>query len=76
VRPAQYAAFGEALFWSLERQFGAAFTPELREAWRALYATVQAEMLRAGMRESVPAADFMSCSLGWNGYPLIWGSSW
>jgi hypothetical protein len=18
----------------------------------------------------------MSCSLGWNGYPLIWGSSW
>ena len=50
VRPAQYAAFGEALLWSLERQFGAAFTPELREAWRALYATVQVEMLRAGMR--------------------------
>jgi hypothetical protein len=46
------AAFGEALLWSLERHFGAAFTPELREAWRALYATVQAEMLRAGMRES------------------------
>jgi len=39
-----------SLLWSLERQFGAAFTPELREAWRALYATVQVEMLRAGMR--------------------------
>jgi hemoglobin-like flavoprotein len=47
VQPAQYAAFGEALIWSLEREFGASFTPELRKAWRALYDTVQAEMLRA-----------------------------
>jgi hemoglobin-like flavoprotein len=47
VTPSQYDAFGEALIWSLERQLGASFTPELREAWRALYATVQAEMLRA-----------------------------
>jgi hypothetical protein len=38
---------GEALMWSLERKFGASFTPELRESWKALYATVQAEMLRA-----------------------------
>jgi hemoglobin-like flavoprotein len=47
VLPSQYVAFGEALIWSLERQFGTSFTPELREAWRALYATVQAGMLRA-----------------------------
>jgi hypothetical protein len=33
--------------WSLECKFGASFTPQLRESWRALYATVQAEMLRA-----------------------------
>jgi hypothetical protein len=33
--------------WSLECQFGASFTPELRASWSALYATVQAEMIRA-----------------------------
>jgi hemoglobin-like flavoprotein len=47
VQPAQYDAMGEALMWSLERKFGASFTPELRASWQALYATVQAEMLRA-----------------------------
>jgi hemoglobin-like flavoprotein len=50
VRPSQYAAFGDALLWSLERQLGPSFTPDLRDAWRELYATVQAEMLRAGTR--------------------------
>jgi len=43
----QYVAMGEALMWSLECKFGASFTPELQESWRALYATVQVEMLRA-----------------------------
>ena len=48
VQPSHYAALGEALIWSLECKCGASFTPELRESWRALYATVQVEMLRAG----------------------------
>jgi hemoglobin-like flavoprotein len=48
VQPSQYAALGEALIWSLEQRLGASFTPELREAWEALYATVQDAMLRAG----------------------------
>ena len=48
AQPAQYDALGEALIWSLERQFGASFTPELREAWEALYAAVQDGMMRAG----------------------------
>ena len=47
VQPSQYVAMGEALMWSLEFKFGASFTPELRESWRSLYATVQVEMLRA-----------------------------
>jgi hemoglobin-like flavoprotein len=47
VQPPQYDALGEALMWSLECKFGASFTPELQASWRALYATVQAEMLRA-----------------------------
>jgi hypothetical protein len=37
----------EALIWSLECKFGTSFTPELRASWRALYAAVQVEMLRA-----------------------------
>jgi hemoglobin-like flavoprotein len=47
VRPSQYAALGEALIWSLERKLGTSLTPELLASWRALYATVQAEMQRA-----------------------------
>jgi hemoglobin-like flavoprotein len=49
VQPSQYVAMGEALMWSLDCKFGASFTPELREAWRALYATVQIEMQCAGV---------------------------
>ena len=47
VQPSHYAPLGEALIWSLERKFGASFTPELRESWKALYAAVEAEMQRA-----------------------------
>jgi hemoglobin-like flavoprotein len=52
VKPAQYIAFGEALIWSFERQFGAAFTPDLRDAWTALYAIVQDAMVQAGAQRS------------------------
>ncbi len=51
VSPSHYAAFGEALLWSLERQLGDGFTPELREAWGELYADVQDEMMRAGVQK-------------------------
>jgi hemoglobin-like flavoprotein len=35
-------AFGDALIWSLEQQFGPAFTPDhLKQAWIALYNAVQ-----------------------------------
>jgi hemoglobin-like flavoprotein len=47
VQPSHYATLGEALMWGLERKLGAAFTPELRASWRALYDAVQAEMVRA-----------------------------
>jgi|SRR6516162_1987948 hemoglobin-like flavoprotein len=50
VQPSQYVAMGEALMWSFECKFGASFTPELREAWRALYATVQLDMRRAAVQ--------------------------
>jgi hemoglobin-like flavoprotein len=47
VTRAHFVAFGDALLWSLECQFGAAFTPELKHAWSALYDAVQREMIRA-----------------------------
>ena len=45
VRPAYYSAFGEALIWGLEEQFGDAFTPALKEAWQTLYSAVQSKMM-------------------------------
>lgn len=47
VQPSHFVAFGDALIWSLEQQFGTAFTPELKQAWIALYDVVQREMVRA-----------------------------
>jgi hypothetical protein len=48
AKPPHFAAFGDALLWGLEHQFGDAFTPELKEAWSTLYGVVQSEMMRAG----------------------------
>jgi hemoglobin-like flavoprotein len=50
VAPAHYAAFGEALIWSLEQQFGGAFTSELRAAWIELYDIVRRGMVAAADR--------------------------
>jgi hemoglobin-like flavoprotein len=47
VKRAHFVAFGDALLWALDHQFGGAFTPELKQAWSALYDAVQSEMIRA-----------------------------
>jgi hemoglobin-like flavoprotein len=47
VKRKHFVAFGDALLWGLEHQFGPAFTPELKQAWGALYDEVQSEMIRA-----------------------------
>jgi hemoglobin-like flavoprotein len=52
VRSSHFVAFGDALIWSLEQQFGPAFTPELREAWIALYDAVQYKMMRAAQLQT------------------------
>jgi hemoglobin-like flavoprotein len=52
AKPPHFAAFGEALIWGLERQFGAAFTPELKTAWITLYDAVQGEMMRTGLQSA------------------------
>ena len=52
AKSSHFAAFGEALIWGLEQQFGAAFTPELKTAWITLYDAVQGEMMRAGLQSA------------------------
>jgi hemoglobin-like flavoprotein len=47
VNPSHFVAFGDALIWSLEQQFGPEFTPELRETWITLYNAVRSEMIHA-----------------------------
>jgi hypothetical protein len=47
VNRSHFVAFGDALIWGLEQQFGAAFTPELKEAWITLYDAVQRETIRS-----------------------------
>src|SRR3954470_18749270 len=48
VKRSHFVAFGDALIWGLEQQFGRAFTPELKQAWITLYNVVQREMIRTG----------------------------
>jgi hemoglobin-like flavoprotein len=52
AKSSHFTAFGDALIWGLERQFGAAFTPELKTAWMTLYDAVQGEMMRAGQQST------------------------
>jgi hemoglobin-like flavoprotein len=47
VQPSHFVAFGDALIWGLQQQFGSAFTPELKQAWIVLYDAIQVEMVRA-----------------------------
>ena len=40
VQPAHYDTVGAALLDTLQADLGAAFTPELREAWTAMYTSL------------------------------------
>ena len=52
VQTSHFTAFGEALIWGLQQQFGRAFTPEMEQAWIVLYDAIQAEMMRAAKIQS------------------------
>lgn len=43
-----YAAVRSALLWTLAKGLGSDFTPEIREAWNAVYATLAGTMIDAG----------------------------
>jgi len=55
VKPEHFTPVGQALIWTLEQGLGEAFTPQVREAWLALYETVQHVMLK-GMQQGSSAA--------------------
>ncbi|MGE0036623.1 MAG: globin domain-containing protein [Xanthobacteraceae bacterium] len=45
AKPQHFVAFGEALIWGLEQQFGAAFSSEHKDAWIRLYDAVKRNMI-------------------------------
>ena len=47
AQTSHFVAFGDALIWGLQQQFGPAFTAEMQQAWVVLYDAIQAEMMRA-----------------------------
>jgi hemoglobin-like flavoprotein len=52
VRDTHYATVGAALLQTLQEGLGDAFTPEVREAWIAMYEIVAVEMQRGAMRQA------------------------
>ncbi|NEW92948.1 globin family protein [Rhodopseudomonas sp. BR0M22] len=55
VSAAHYTPFGAALLWTLEREFGADWTPELAAAWRDAYAMLSETMLAAAYSDTTPS---------------------
>jgi nitric oxide dioxygenase len=53
VKAEDYQPVAEAFLWTLEHYLGAAFTPELKEAWVIAYTTLAGVMIEAS--EMVPA---------------------
>ncbi len=47
VTDAHYGTVGAALLQTLEQGLGAAFTPEVKMAWTAVYGTIQSVMIEA-----------------------------
>ena len=55
VRDAHYASVGTALLQTLDEGLGAAFTPQVRDAWTALYGVVSRTMMEAAAMEAATA---------------------
>ena len=56
VKDEHYDKVGEALLWTLEKGLGDAFTPQVRDAWATLYATVAKIMRDAAKGETAAVA--------------------
>jgi hemoglobin-like flavoprotein len=63
ARPEHLETFNQALLWTLEKQLGADFTDEMREAWQDTYAKVARLMTDAMLvllRDSAASASIRS----------------
>ena len=54
VKDEHYDKVGEALLWTLEKGLGDAFTPQVRDAWAALYTAV-AKIIRDAAKDETAA---------------------
>ena len=52
VAPAHYATVAEALLWTLGQGLAEAFTPEVEEAWTAVYTVLAETMIAAAADEA------------------------
>jgi hemoglobin-like flavoprotein len=50
VEEHHYDTVGSALLWTLEKGLGAAFTPDVREAWATVYGLLASTMARAAAK--------------------------
>lgn len=55
VQPSHYDTVGGALLLTLEQGLGAAFTPEVRDAWATMYGLVARTMIEAAELAAQPA---------------------
>ncbi|HET9359054.1 MAG TPA: globin family protein [Vicinamibacterales bacterium] len=56
VRDEHYETVGAALLWTLEKGLGDAFSPDVREAWTAVYGVLASTMKRAAASQAAAAA--------------------
>jgi methyl-accepting chemotaxis protein/nitric oxide dioxygenase len=63
VHDVDYETVGTALLWTLQRGLGWAFTPEVEEAWTALYHLISTTM-REGVALGMSASSGSDCSHG------------
>jgi hemoglobin-like flavoprotein len=52
VTDAHYETVGAALLWTLEKGLGKAFTPEMHDAWAAVYGLLATTMRDAGAQQA------------------------
>jgi hemoglobin-like flavoprotein len=56
VLPAHYDTVGAALLWTLEKGLGPDFTPEVKDAWAAVYGILAGTMKDAAYKGVAPDA--------------------
>ena len=55
VKAQHYAPVGAALLWTLEKGLGAAFTPDVKDAWATAYIVLSTTMIDAGNEKPMAA---------------------